>query len=219
VPTKPGGEDWRELFNGKDLTGWKPHPDFVGNWRVEDGILIGSGPTTGYLMSERSDLENFHLRLETRIARGDSGVIFRASGQFQPAKQPNLFRPIGYEVQIVGGKHTFATGSLLGYSSRKALSPSPKPNEWFTLDIVAQDNHLVVKIDDQVTATDMNARRIPGSQDSDQGHVGADKAGRCRRAFRCGQGQGVSGGLGQVSGRERRDHQLHRHEAAADPAG
>ena len=36
---KPPGEDWVQLFNGKDFTGWKK----VGqqDWSVTDGIIVG----------------------------------------------------------------------------------------------------------------------------------------------------------------------------------
>src|SRR6266851_5927305 len=78
---KKGDEGWVQLFNGKDLTGWKLHPKpnerdivevikkekagklvayyaktkddkEVPLWRVEEGILIGSGPAS-HLFSER----------------------------------------------------------------------------------------------------------------------------------------------------------------------
>src|SRR5262249_21983127 len=78
----PDTDGWVQLFNGKDLTGWKSHPQQPGNWRVEEGLLIGSGPgRVSHLFSERDDYENFHLRAEARINfRGKSGVHFGNSG-------------------------------------------------------------------------------------------------------------------------------------------
>lgn len=35
TPTVPG---WVQLFNGKDLTGWKTHFRVHGGWKVEGGI-------------------------------------------------------------------------------------------------------------------------------------------------------------------------------------
>jgi hypothetical protein len=64
-PTKSGGaaddKGWVQLFNGKNLTGWKTHPNQPGNWRVEKGILIGSGRADSYLYTERGDYKDFHL--------------------------------------------------------------------------------------------------------------------------------------------------------------
>ena len=61
-------------------------------WRVEDGILIGSGPSS-HLFSERGDYENFRYRVEAMINdNGNSGQYFRT--EFGPGF------PKGYEAQI-----------------------------------------------------------------------------------------------------------------------
>ena len=52
--TRPPGEDWIQLFNGKDLTGWTN----IGQekWVVEDGTLHGLAVTReyGYLQTDKS---------------------------------------------------------------------------------------------------------------------------------------------------------------------
>jgi Domain of Unknown Function (DUF1080) len=69
-----------ELFNGKDLTGWKIHG--TERWFAEKGDLVcESGPDKqyGYLASER-DFRNFELTLEFyQEADGNSGVFFHSS--------------------------------------------------------------------------------------------------------------------------------------------
>src|SRR5205085_2533400 len=83
-PIKPGFEPmagladgWVQLFNGKDLTGWKYHPHQPGDWKVENGVLIGSGRAS-FLFSDRGNYENFHLRAEVKMNKGgNSGVFFR----------------------------------------------------------------------------------------------------------------------------------------------
>src|SRR5437763_755400 len=88
---KADDKGWVQLFNGKDLTGWKLHDKLspgiaevipiekggklvgydgklkdgkvVHLWRVEDGVLIGSGPPS-HLFSQRGDYQNFHYRVE-----------------------------------------------------------------------------------------------------------------------------------------------------------
>src|SRR5438105_12551833 len=37
-----------------------------GDWRVEDGILIGRGPKVSHLYTERDDYEDFHFRIEAK---------------------------------------------------------------------------------------------------------------------------------------------------------
>jgi hypothetical protein len=109
------------LFNGKDMTGWKIHPDtnkgafvkitekkedgkvvaLIGTgkdgkettmWQVKDGLLIGGGAMS-HIYTEGGDYSNFHFRVEMKINnKGNSGMFFRAG-----------FRggvPKGYEAQL-----------------------------------------------------------------------------------------------------------------------
>jgi hypothetical protein len=74
---KTPGNDWIQLFNEKDLTGWVP----VGaeSWTVEgDGILHGKGLTKayGYLETDK-DYKDFQLSLRFKcVGDGNSGVFF-----------------------------------------------------------------------------------------------------------------------------------------------
>jgi hypothetical protein len=146
-------EKWTPLFNGKDLTGWKTHPKNPGKWRVEDGILIGSGPAS-HLFSERGDYENFRFRVEVAIGdKSNSGQYFRT--KFGPGF------PDGYEAQI-NSTHgdRIKTGSL--YPARLKLNKGDaqklivtdilvKPNEWFTQEVIARGKHIVIKVNDKTT--------------------------------------------------------------------
>src|SRR5215831_686415 len=76
---KPDDKGWAQLFNGKDLTGWEVYPKGTGPWKVEKGILIGSGAKNSHLFTKRDDYENFHYRVEAKINdKGNSGQYFRA---------------------------------------------------------------------------------------------------------------------------------------------
>src|SRR5205807_1333837 len=68
VPRPPISADpsWVPLFNNKDLTGWKFHPNRFGDWQVENGILTGQGPVST-LFTERGDYKDFHLLVEASI--------------------------------------------------------------------------------------------------------------------------------------------------------
>ena len=69
----------RELFNGRDLTGWQIHG--TEHWYVEDGELVcESGPEEeyGYLATDQV-YTDFDLTLEFKQeADGNSGVFFRS---------------------------------------------------------------------------------------------------------------------------------------------
>jgi hypothetical protein len=134
---KDDGKGWVQLFNGKDLTGWKTHPKDKAMWEVKDGILIGSGPA-GHLFSERGDYENFQYRIEAMINdKGNSGQYFRT--QFGPSF------PKGYEAQINSThRDPQRTGSL--YNFAKITEQLHKPDEWFTQEVIAVGNHIVIKV-------------------------------------------------------------------------
>ncbi len=145
---------WTPLFNGKDLSGWKTHPKSPGEWRVEDGLLIGGGPAS-HLFSERGDYENFRFRVEAAIGdKSNSGQYFRT--KFGPGF------PQGYEAQI-NSTHgdRIKTGSLYPAFNRKLSKEQRdkilvtdilvKPDEWFTQEVIARGNHIVIKVNGKTT--------------------------------------------------------------------
>ena len=84
----PAAEEWIQLFNGKDLTGWHRQKEpgqhgTGGNWGVtEDGVIFGEqGPpgsgNGGFLLTDETYPE-FELELSLRPDWGpDSGVFVR----------------------------------------------------------------------------------------------------------------------------------------------
>jgi hypothetical protein len=137
-----GKGGWVKLFNGKDLTGWKTHPSNPGDWKVEDGAIVGRGIKTSHLFSDRGDYENFHYKIEAKISdMGNSGQYFRT--QFGPGF------PKGYEAQI---NSTFPTdpqrtGSL--YNLAKVTEKLVPPDTWFTQEVIADGNHIIIKLNDK----------------------------------------------------------------------
>jgi hypothetical protein len=153
-------EGWVKLFNGKDLTGWKKHPDDNANWEVVDGTLVGTGPA-GHLFSERGDYSNFHFRIEAKINdKGNSGQYFRAT-------YAKGFPP-GYEAQINSTSgDPIRTGSLYpdqltSENERKETivrEQLVKPDEWFTQEVIAVDNHIVIKLNGKTTVDFVDKRK------------------------------------------------------------
>jgi serine/threonine protein kinase len=153
-PPPPPPSAWVALFDGKNTSGWKTFDKDGSKWEVQDGVLVGrKGP--GYLFSNRGDYENFHFRVEAKInPGGNSGQFFRA--QFGPGV------PVGYEAQInathsdlvkTGSLHPSYDPTLLPEERRKIVMHRQlhKPNEWFTQEVIADGNHIVIKVNDETT--------------------------------------------------------------------
>jgi hypothetical protein len=163
-------DGFRSLFSGKDFTSWKGHPRQPGNWRLQNGILIGSGPAVSHLFSTRDDYKDFHLRVEARINNGgNSGVYFRAPFDISlPPNNPKY--PLGYEAQINSmSKDPRKTGSLFITPGGAVVPVSQSlhlPDQWFTLEVIAEGNHIVVKVNGKTTADYIDEKRLYSS-----GHI------------------------------------------------
>lgn len=115
--------------------------------------MIGSGPAS-HLFSERGDYTDFHFRIEAKIShKGNSGQYFRT--EFGPGF------PKGYEAQINStGGDRIKTGSLypafgkLPTEKQKTILITQKlhePDEWFTQEVIAFGNHIVIKVNGKTT--------------------------------------------------------------------
>jgi serine/threonine protein kinase len=162
VPIVPVTDGWVQLFNGKDLTGWRTHPEQRGDWEVKDGVLVGS-KVASYLFSDGSKFENFHLRIQAKINRGgDSGIFFRSPFAMRPGRTADSLRPAGgYEAELHRNPaYQMPRGSIWNAETagipkllRKAADLSlTDVDEWFTLEIIARGNHLVTKVNGAQTA-------------------------------------------------------------------
>ncbi len=139
-PTAVG--KWVSLFDGKTLGGWTTADGTAGEWKVEDGVIKGSGPAS-HLFSPRGDYKNFKYRAEVKINDGgNSGMYFRTE------KGPGF--PRGYEAQV-NSTHSdpVKTGSL--YGRVKVTDMLVPPDTWFTQEIEAVGDHIVIKVDGKTT--------------------------------------------------------------------
>jgi tetratricopeptide (TPR) repeat protein len=155
------GGDWVSLFNGQNLDGWHVVPEGRrGQWTVEDGVIAGRSPSS-FLVSDRGDFENFHLRLEVNVSGdGDSGICFRAD---DPLAYSNTGYgvPIGYEANIEGtnggpnrtGTVFRVSGPSTNLSMKARVTDRVvSPETWFTFEIIAAGNHVSVKVDGETAS-------------------------------------------------------------------
>jgi hypothetical protein len=134
-------DDWKPLFNGKDLEGWR-HVG-PGRFVVEDGVLRTEGGM-GLLWYTREKLGDATVRIVYRAPQpkgaGNSGVFIRI-----PTEPTEPWMPVnkGYEVQIDENDSDFhRTGVLYSFTQAQA---KPEAREWNTMEItLAGDRTRVV---------------------------------------------------------------------------
>lgn len=161
-----------ELFNGRDLSGWKAYSSKEGVsqadvWSVRDGVIVCRGEPIGWLATERV-FTNFTLSVEWRWAPGqepgNSGVFLRLHGE--PRALPHC-----YEVQLKNG----SAGDLFGFhglpsavedaarrleikghelggdlaGAKRAAGTEQPVGEWNRADITVQGGEIAVSINGQ----------------------------------------------------------------------
>jgi len=143
APAQAGG--WKQLFDGKDLVGWK-HVG-PGEMTVEDGLIRTHGGM-GLLYWTGGKLGDCVLRVvfKMRDENDNSGVYIRIPIEPREAWMPVHY---GYEVQIDNHPETsqeddyHITGTL--YSMTKPLAHAGKPGpEWNTMEITLDGPHTTV---------------------------------------------------------------------------
>lgn len=136
---KPG--KWIHMFDGKTLAGWEAN-DNAPAWTVKDGVIIGDGERS-HLFYKKEVCENCEFKAEVRLNHGgNSGMYFRA--EFVPGW------PKGYEAQV-NNTHSdpVRTGSL--YNFVKVFDQLVPDDTWWTQDISAIGNHIIIQVNGKVT--------------------------------------------------------------------
>ena len=145
---RPDAEGWYSLFNGKDLTGWRPALENPNTFQVVDGEIVAHGPRCHLFYVgplSNANFKNFDWKCEILTKHGaNSGMFFHT--KYQPTGAPQT----GVEVQIDNThRDPRKTGSI--YRIKDIMNVSPAQDEkWFTQEVIVKDSHITVKIDGRV---------------------------------------------------------------------
>jgi hypothetical protein len=149
-----------ELFNGKDLTGWKPRSAQTKNgWIVRDGLLVNATPGNDLVTEQK--FTDFQVHAEFRYPKGsNSGIYLRGR----------------YEVQIEDNygdePDSHKIGGIYGFLT-PCLNAAKKPGEWQTMDITLVGRVVTVVFNGERV---IDRQTIPGitggALDSDEGAPG-----------------------------------------------
>jgi hypothetical protein len=138
-----------QLFNGKDMDGWKAigrseGAAGVAGFAVHDGLLETT-QGKGVLWFTRRKIGNATIRVVYKMSneRGNSGVFIRIP--VEPASEDDAINK-GIEVQIDNRDNDWHCTGVL-YSMTKAMARPYKPaGEWNTLEITLDGLRTVVKL-------------------------------------------------------------------------
>ena len=129
-----------QLFNGKDLTGWRlTDPKALNGWSAKDGLLVNDAQQEegkphknyGNLRTDQ-EFEDFNLKLEVRVGKGcNSGIYLR--GMYEVQVADNYGQPINSH--NMGAVYTRIT------PTENACKPA---GEWQTFDITFVQRHATV---------------------------------------------------------------------------
>ena len=136
---------WKQLFNGKDLTGWKHVGG--GSRFVEEGLLASKGGM-GLLYWTGGKLGNCVIRVVYKMQNFNSnaGVFIRV-----PIEPKEEWMPVyyGYEVQIDNHPETsnedeyHISGTLYAFTKPLAKPGKPGP-DWNTMEITLDGPRTIV---------------------------------------------------------------------------
>lgn len=137
--------EWRQLFNGRDMEGWKQAGP--GTHYVEDGLLKSTGGMgLLYWTKEKFGDCTFRIVWRMRDENSNSGVFIRI-----PIEPREEWMPIhyGYEIQVDNKPELsdedeyHYTGTV--YSLTKPLVKNGKPGpEWNTFEITLDGSRTIV---------------------------------------------------------------------------
>lgn len=168
--------NWKNLFNGKDLSGWKTVAGKA-TFEVKDGVIEGTavhGTGNTFLVTEQM-YTDFILEVDLKINHISSNSGIMARGQFDPAARNGQGLVYGYQIEADPTPRAWSGGvydeARRGWFYPLDLNPAAKSafkmGEWNTYRIEAIGNTIKTWINGQEVAyfvDDMDAKGFIGLQ-------------------------------------------------------
>ena len=128
------------LFNGKDLSGWRPHEsDKINGWSARDGMMVNTTPKTDFSatgdhanLRTEAEFEDFWLHIEFLVeGNRNSGIYLRGMYEAQVVDRDSRMQGIQ------------GPGAIFGRIAPSANAGKPG-GEWQTYDLTLVDRHVTV---------------------------------------------------------------------------
>jgi hypothetical protein len=148
---------WKELFDGKTLSGWDGDPRF---WKVENGSIIGSTDQHtaehNTFLIHKDPVSDFHLIAEVKLRNGNSGIQFRS-------ERGEGWIVAGYQADFSDAGERSAWGNFYeergrgrnvmetqdqGWQKGKSLV---RPGDWNEIQVIACGPRIEVKLNGETT--------------------------------------------------------------------
>ncbi len=157
---EPEWGDPIELFNGRDMSGWKArHPKEPNGWEVRNGLLSNAKPGNDLVTTRK--FTDFKVHVEFRYPKdSNSGVYLR--GRHEVQIQDDYGKPVTDD----------CIGSVYGFLEPR-LNAAKRPGSWQSYDITLVGRYVTVELNGELL---IDRQRIPGitggALDSDEGAPG-----------------------------------------------
>lgn len=155
-------QNWKPLFNGKDLTGWKHVGG--GSRFVENGLLSSKGGM-GLLYWTGGKLGNCQIKVVYKMQKFNSNAGIFVKVPVEPKEE---WMPVfyGYEVQIDNHPETSGedeyhiSGTLYAFTKPKSKPGKPGP-EWNTMLITLDGPRTIVYLNDELVTDYREGEPVP----------------------------------------------------------
>lgn len=155
-------QNWKPLFNGKDLTGWKHVGG--GSRFVENGLLASKGGM-GLLYWIGGKLGNCQIKVVYKMQKFNSNAGIFVKVPIEPKEE---WMPVfyGYEVQIDNHPETSGedeyhiSGTLYAFTKPKSKPGKPGP-EWNTMLITLDGPRTIVYLNDELVTDYREGEPVP----------------------------------------------------------
>ena len=135
----PGIEEWKYLYNGKDLSNWKIQGE--AEWFAEGEKVVSTGGD-GFLISEE-EFSSYVFQTYVKSSHYANGGLNVRWGSGD--------RNRGYEIQIYSVPDvTNQTGSIYGYVPADRLMCGDE--EWYLLEVVSAGSYLAARVNGWLVA-------------------------------------------------------------------
>ena len=156
-------DGFRPLFDGKTLNGWDGDTRL---WSVRDGTITGSTDNTKithntFLIYRAAPFKDFVLHAEAKLRNHNSGIQFRS-------EELPEFVMRGYQADMAEGNwwgsiyEEKGTRGVLVNGWKGKAEKVVKPDDWNTVEVSAQGDHLQVWVNGLLTADLHDSARAEG---------------------------------------------------------